>query len=254
MHWVPCIECPDGKITPEVFVVLDVAALRHTEHLAGSGWCGCTRDFALRQTPMKPNTVDEMFTLLKQCHEPTVEERFVWAHMPLPGEDVPRPCTIPGCKFAHNRATALEELAALLKTEQQLVAVDTKAGKAAYSRWRMEHAHSHKNIQPGKYGMPMLHHNFSHVILDGLHMFELNLPKLPWKHGILNNASDDCRAAFAEQLKKWRHPLDTRRKDDNRQRAQKWFTGEKFASFCAGTSGSPGGPVAIATVSCPSRG
>ena len=46
----------------------------------------------------------------------------------------------------------------------------------------------------------------------------------------------------------WRHPLDTRRKDDNRQRAAKWFTGEKFASFCAGTSGSPGGPVAIATL------
>ena len=80
-------------------------------------------------------------------------------------------------------------------------------------------------------------------------MAELNLPKLPFKHGILNNASDDAREAISEMLKGWRHPLDTRRKDDNRQRAQKWFTGEKFHSLCAGTKGtSPGGPVAIATL------
>lgn len=31
-------------------------------------------------------------------------------------------------------------------------------------------------------------------------------------------------------------------------RAQKWFTGEAWASFCAGERGSPGGPIAIATL------
>ena len=35
----------------------------------------------------------------------------------------------------------------------------------------------------------------------------------------------------SQTLKEWRHPLDPRRKDDNRQRAQKWFTGEKWHSF-----------------------
>ena len=77
-------------------------------------------------------------------------------------------------------------------------------------------------------------------------MAELNLGKIAWKHAILNNASDDAREAMSAQLKAWRHPLDCRRKDDNRQKALKWFTGEKWHSFCAGTSGSPGGPVAIA--------
>ena len=86
-----CLVVPDGKITPEFFMTVDVAALRHVEHLANSGWCGCARDVALRQTPKKPETVQEMYKLLKQCHEPTVEERFVWSHMPLPGETLPRP-------------------------------------------------------------------------------------------------------------------------------------------------------------------
>ena len=76
--------------TPEFYLCLDVAALRHTEHIANSGWCGCSRDFALRQMPKKPETVQEMYELLKQCHESTVEERFMWSHMLLPGEDVPR--------------------------------------------------------------------------------------------------------------------------------------------------------------------
>ena len=155
---------------------------------------------------------------------------------------------MPGCTFAHNRSTAAAEYAALLAMEDALSKVDTKAGKAAFSKWRMEHAHSHNNVQPGNYGKPMFHHNFRNVILDMLHMAELNLPKIIWKHAILNHASDDCRAAISELLAEWRHKLDCRRKDDNRQRAQKWFTGEKFSSFCAGTSGSPGGPKALAQI------
>ena len=48
--------------TIEFFLSVDVAALRHTEHLANSGWCGCNRDFALRQTPKKPETVHRRCT------------------------------------------------------------------------------------------------------------------------------------------------------------------------------------------------
>lgn len=47
-----------------------------------------------------------------------------------------------------------------------------------------------------------------------------------------------------------RHDLDfkTPSQDDNRQRAAKWFTGEAWTSFCAGHGGSPGAPIAIATI------
>lgn len=124
----------------------------------------------------------------------------------------------------------------------------TKAGKAAYSKWRMEHAHQHFNIQPGKYGRPMFEHHLDDQILDSLHYAELGLPKTPWKYGILHNCSDDARQQISDKLAEWKHPLDCRRKDDGRSRAQKWFTGEKWATFCAGERGSPGGPIAIATL------
>ena len=94
----------------------------------------------------------------------------------------------------------------------------------------------------------MFCHNFRQVLLDALHMAELNMPKIAWKHCILGKASDDARAQISEQLSAWKHPLDCRRKDDNRVRAQKWFTGEKWASFCLGIKGSPGGPRAIAAI------
>ena len=238
-----------GKLVAfTIFVVLDVAALRHTEHLNSSGWCCCARDFALRRTPIKPTNVAEMYKLLKQCHEPTCDERFLWSHMPRPGEALPRPCTAPGCTFGHNPTTVAAEHAALLAEEARLVSDQTKRGKAAFSKWRMEHAHAHYNIQPGMYGSPMFCHDFKQVILDALHMAELNVPKIAWKHCILSHASDDARAQISEQLHVWKHPLDCRRKDDNRVRAQKWFTGEKWASFCLGIKGSPGGPRAIAAI------
>ena len=168
--------------------------------------------------------------------------------MPQPGETLPRPCTAPGCTFGHNPTTVAAEHAALLAEEARLVSDTTKRGKAAFSKWRMEHAHKHRNVQPGMYGSPMFGHNFRQVIIDALHLAELNMPKIAWKHCILTNASDDARAQISAQLSLWKHPLDCRRKDDNRVRAQKWFTGEKWASFCLGIKGSPGGPRAIAAI------
>ena len=156
-----------------IFVVLDVAALRHTEHLCNSGWCCCARDYALRQTPKKPTTVAEMHEQLKNCREPTCDERFVWAHMPLPGEDLPRACTAPGCTFGHDRSTVGAEHSAMLAEEARLLSDQSKKGKAAFSKWRMAHAHAHHNIQPGKYGEPMLWHHFWQVLLDALHLAEL---------------------------------------------------------------------------------
>ena len=112
----------------------------------------------------------------------------------------------------------------------------------------MKHALAHFSIQPGQYGRPMLEYDLNDFLLDLLHLAELGVPKTPWKHGILNNASDDARELISERLKDWKHPLDCRRKDDNRCRAGKWFTGEAWASFCAGHRGSPGGPRAIAEI------
>ena len=251
-----CVEIDVGgkpvSILPKVFMVDDVSKIRHGERLANSGWCGCSRDKALRQTPtVKPAadcTEAELRDFVSVCHSPSRLERFTWSHNTVIGEAGPRPCSAAGCTFAHDQPTALAQQASMLKREAELAAVETKAGKVAFSKWRMQHAHSHNNVQPGKFGSPFLLHHFDRQILDLLHLSELGVPKTPWKYGILNNASDDAREAISDQLAEWRHPLDTRRKDNNRVRAQKWFTGEKWATFCAGKGGSPGGPMAIATL------
>ena len=104
---VTCIPCEDGEpvaIRPRVFVVFDVSALRHCEHVANSGWCACSRHKALRIVPSKPETVEQMYEQLEECHSPSLVERFVLSHNPLPGQEVARPCTAPGCTFGHIRA------------------------------------------------------------------------------------------------------------------------------------------------------
>lgn len=250
-----CVEViPEGRknpvqIKPHIFVVTDLGALRHTERVSNSGFCCCARDFALRDTPKKkPKDANEMGLLLQQCRNPTVAERFVWSHNVLPGEELPRPCSAPGCTFAHDPATAKVEYEELIAEEERLSAVETRAGKSAFARFRLKHAASHHNIQAAKYGKPLFHHDMKDQILDSLHYSKLGLGKIPWKYAIMNNASDDARDAISDQLKAWKHPLDCRRKDDNRCRAQKWFNGEAFGSFLAGHGGSPGGPIAIATL------
>eukprot|EP00965_Chrysotila_dentata_P140545 4647483-Pleurochrysis_carterae.AAC.1 len=120
--------------------------------------------------------------------------------MPLPGESLPRPCTAVGCTYAHDQTHAPAEMAAMLQTEDDLKADVSKTGKARFSRWRMNHAALHANIQPALHGQPMHNSDMSQHILDSLHLAKLGLPKTPWKFGIMNNSSDDARAAISEQL------------------------------------------------------
>ena len=179
----------DGRtstsITPHVYVTVDVSALRHTEHVACSGFCGCPRDSALREIPPKPETPAQMRALVDgkgTCRSYAAEERVTLSHNPHAGESDPRPCTAKGCKFGHNRDTVAAEYVALLAEEAVLSGDTSKKGKAKFSRWRMKFAELHGNIQPGLYGMPLLYHHFDDQILDALHLALLNLPKLPWKY------------------------------------------------------------------------
>jgi hypothetical protein len=204
--WIAAEECEefriDGetvKLKPKPWFSLDIACLRHTEHIANSGFCGCERDFALRTTPPKPTTAKEMRELLTKCKSHTGRTRFVLSHTPLPGKDLPEPCTAPGCDFGHGTPAKVKaEYDALLAEEKQLAGVLTKAGKTAFSKWRMKHAKLHENMQPGEYGAPFFHYDLDDFILDLLHMAELGLPKTPWKHGLLNNCSDDARGLLSE--------------------------------------------------------
>lgn len=246
----------EKQIHVRLYFTDDVCALRHGEHLANSGWCGCARDRALRQIPKKPSTVMEMKELISGagiCRELSCLEREILSHTPPEGEDLPRPCIAPGCRFGHGaRAKVEQEYKDLLDTEERMAADSSKKGQRAFSQWRMLHAWKgptpHLNVPPGLYGRPLLHHHLRHQILDALHLAVLGLPKTPFKFGIKNNSSDDALECISEQLAMWKHPLDVRRKEDGRINERKWFSGEKWHTFCSGKSGSPGGPIAIATL------
>ena len=72
-----------------------------------AGWCGCSQDVALRQTPRKPESIAEMHALLKECHSLKRDERYDWSHNIRPGASVPEPCKC--CPFAHDPSTARAE-------------------------------------------------------------------------------------------------------------------------------------------------
>eukprot|EP00966_Prymnesium_polylepis_P073327 1702477-Prymnesium_polylepis.1 len=182
------------RIKLRIRVVLDVAAIRHTEHLINSGLCGCSRDKALRSNPIEiPLDVAAMRAMLNNCKSLSCAERFSLSHSCHPCDDCesfeeePRPCPAPGCTFAHDAAMRKSELTALLAQEAQLAADLTSKGKRQFSEWRLAHAKTHFNVPPGHYGRPMLYHHLDDQILDSLHLAELNLPKLPHKYGLLNN-------------------------------------------------------------------
>ena len=180
------------------------------------------------------------------CVSPRRVSRFVWSHNPPPGKTIPDPCNAPGCTFAHNRITADKEYTELLATEAGFQEDQSKAGRCRFSKWRMEHAARHFNVQPALYGRPMVEIDLDKQILEPLHYAELGIGKTPWKYGMMENASDDAREAISDQLAEWNHGLDTRRADAGRDARAKWFTGAKWATFCKGEGGSPGGPKAIA--------
>ena len=237
------------EVKPHLLVTDDLSSVRHTEHIANSGLCGCSREKALRVIPKKPANVAEMRRMLKEdCISHTLAQRVNWSHTPRRGQSLPDPCTHAGCKFGKNPSFIPQEYRSLLDDEAKLEADDSKAGRSRFSKWRMAHAHAHSNVQPGKYGAPFFEHDLDDQIFDPLHNAELGLPKTPWKHGVLFNASDEGREQISAKLAEFKHPLDCRRKEDGRVRQDKWFTGAAWRTFVMGERGSPGGPRALANL------
>ena len=78
-------DAPRAVVDWGVYGCFDVSALRHLEHISGSGWCTCGREHALRFVPAKPRR-DELRDFLSTCHQPSRDERFIGAHRPLPAK------------------------------------------------------------------------------------------------------------------------------------------------------------------------
>jgi len=120
----------------------------------------------------------------------------------------------------------------------KLRADDSKAGRGMYARWQCERAKEHLNIKAGPEGLSVLGQATRRSHLCHLHLARLNLPKTPWRWGLLNHMSDDGRELVQTKLKEYGFPLDLRDK--------KFFSGGAWDGFCNGDKKSPGGPKAIA--------
>ena len=90
-----------ASIALDVKITTDLSCLRHCEHIAASGFCGCNRDFALRHVPKKPENQAQLRELLRECHEHTFPERVTLSHSRHKDGSI-RPC--PCCSFGHDAA------------------------------------------------------------------------------------------------------------------------------------------------------
>ena len=78
---VPFVGAQDEilKIIPGPLMINDLSSLRHCEHIANSGICGCPREQALRVTPKKPRNIAEMLSRVRtECISQTYAQRVRW--------------------------------------------------------------------------------------------------------------------------------------------------------------------------------
>eukprot|EP00965_Chrysotila_dentata_P129123 4268340-Pleurochrysis_carterae.AAC.1 len=115
---------------------------------------------------------------------------------------------------------------ALFVAEEKALLNETEdAGKQRYQKWRMDHAHAHFNVQPGKYGEPLMHIHTDDMVLDALHGTDINLC-YPALKRLLSNCSDAARLEQGAYFEGIKHKLDCRAKSQGRRVEEKKWNGE----------------------------
>ena len=104
-------------------------------------------------------------------------------------------------RLLSQESTAEREYEAEKARREELRADDSKAGRANSSRWHSERAKCHLNIKAGPEGLSVLRLPTRRSYLCHLHVARLNLPKTPWKWGLLNHMSDEGRERAQIKLK-----------------------------------------------------
>ena len=142
---------PNGESKPvncNLVVGTDLSCIRHCERMTNSGICCCgPATLRTNYTSRKPTNIDELMRLQRTCVRPTLKHRRVLGHRLYEGQVVPCPC----CDYGKS-GNPPAEYAALQALEKKLRADVTKPGVARFDKWRLDHARSHLNVQPGEAG------------------------------------------------------------------------------------------------------
>ena len=165
----------------------------------------------------------------------TWDDAVELAHGCFPGEDLPRRCRV--CA-KEPYASAEEYTAAKLRCER-LKGSSIKKEQALYKRERASYAQLHWFQH--EFCQPELHLGMESWIPELLHVLELNCGYLQWKHCTLKHCDPFCREMLAVFLTGLGAPLDTRKKEDGRAKADRWFKASTWDALVLGSNKFPGG-------------
>ena len=235
----------DKNGVPIYFKLLICADKKAIEMLRGCspgcGWCTCSTDTRLSAawpltTPPPTTWNDAEARLRKVCKGafPTIFDVYAWAHLALPGEELPRHC--PCCNRRPYRNK--EEYAEALRVTKEKRADTSKQGKAAWKAEKARHSQSHH--RQGLHEAPNLLFDMLSVIPEIMHLDNLNIAKQAWTKGVLVLLNEHMRDVVTAFFKGIGAKLDVKTKADGRA-GSAWFKASVWAELVHGSDKVPGG-------------
>ena len=230
------------RIHIELFICVDKKAVEVFRGCApGCPWCECTADSRLatawKASDIPPTSWSAAEAKLKKvckCPFPSAFDCYAYAHKALPMEKLPRHCKFCGCK-PYKTEKEYAEHCALIERERSDV---SKEGKAAFQRKRSAHA--------AKHARQYLHETSSllvsmcHVIVEVMHLIELNVAKQCWTKAVVSLMSPYMRDMATQFFKGMEFKLDVKLKA-NGQSGTAWFKASVVNELVHGSTKVPGG-------------
>ena len=229
------------KIYVEQFICVDKKAVEMLRGCSpGCPWCQCSPDgrlsvaWALKQAPKTWEAAAAK--LDKVCCKPfpTAFDLYSWAHKALPFEDKPR-----FCKFCNEEpyATAEDYRAHLAEIDKER-GNPCKVAKAAFQKKRSAHACSHARQYLHEVSTLLV--NMSHVIVEVMHLVQLNVAKQCWTKGICLLMSAYMRDVSTKFFDGMGFKLDVKLKASG-QAGTAWFKASVLNEIVHGSRKVPGG-------------
>ena len=236
----------DGECKRCYLEVTATADRKAVEANAGTGpcsvWCRCPKDLQHKmpwaRAAHPPQTLTEYRTFKRKlgCKGLLVwDDSVELAHGIFPGEELPRSCR--ACKKVPY-ATVAEYKAAKARV-LRLKTSSVKKEVALYKRERATYASLHWFQH--EFCQPELRLGMRSWIPEMMHVLELNLGYLVWKHCTLKHCDSFAREMIAVFLTNLGAALDTRKKEDGRAKADRWWKASVWDSLVMGSNKFPGG-------------
>ena len=188
------LEALDGSMVPmgglSVYLWLTVTVDLHAERDLGgviNGGCAC-QDYEQhhavpcdRRKRFTGNLPDILEYIYSVCRDHTLEEQITLSHSPHAPGELPRPCPAEGCDVGHGAPEKVRaEFAAATAKYEKLAAESEKsdAGRQAFNKEQLDHAHAHMNVRWMARGVPVPKVPKSRFWLELLHSLPINCCKL----------------------------------------------------------------------------